>query len=139
MYMLLRVIKFIFTNDIRLVRFKKYLSYKTGIYAENLVIIFMFFKGYRLIKHRYRNYAGEIDLIFLRFKVVIFVEVKARTGDIDYFGLVSCYQKSRIIRASEVFLAKYDKRDKYTKRFDVCVVNSIIPWKIKHMKNIWDV
>ncbi len=136
--MIQNIIRKFFSNDIRFFKSKKYFSNRIGFYAEYLVIIFMFFKCYRVLAKRYKNYAGEIDLIFIKHKSVIFVEVKARTGDIDYFGLVSNYQKNRIIKSANIFLAKYDKKNKYSRRFDICVVFSVLPWKINHIKNAWN-
>ena len=37
-------------------------------------------KGYRLVERNYRCAAGELDLIVLDRRVVVFVEVKTRTG-----------------------------------------------------------
>ncbi len=134
-----RIIRSTFANDSRFFKFKKYFYYKIGLYAETLVIVFMFFKGYKLIKHRYNNYCGEIDLILCKGKTIVFVEVKTRTTEIDYFAIVSSNQKRRIIKSSEVFLAKYKKYNKHFSRFDICIVNSILPWKIHHIQNVWGI
>ena len=136
--MLFNVIKKIVSNDKRFFKIQKYIANRVGWYAEYLVIIFMFFKGYKLFKHRYRNYCGEIDLIFVRRKKIIFVEVKARSGEIDYFGLVSKWQKRRIIASANVFLSKYDRFATYGVQFDICVVFSMFPWRINHIKNAWN-
>jgi len=77
-------------------------------------------KGYRLIERNYRCAAGELDLIVLDHRVVVFVEVKTRTGDGfgSPFEAVEFRKQRKMIQAAQYFLAekKLQQRDA---RFDV--------------------
>ena len=77
-------------------------------------------KGYRLVERNYRCAAGELDLIVLDHRVVVFVEVKTRTGDGfgSPFEAVEFRKQRKMIQAAQYFLAekKLQQRDA---RFDV--------------------
>ena len=51
-------------------------SEQRGRRAEIIVAWRYRFAGYRLIRHRYRCQAGEIDLIMRRGRHLVFIEVK---------------------------------------------------------------
>lgn len=69
---------------------------KTGLAAEVLAIIYLTFKGYRLLARRYGGKGGEIDLIARRGKMIIFVEVKAR-GALDVAAESITPEKIRLV------------------------------------------
>ena len=77
-------------------------------------------KGYRLVERNYRCAAGELDLIVLDRRVVVFVEVKTRTGQTfgSPFEAVEFRKQRKMIQAAQYFLAekKLQQRDA---RFDV--------------------
>jgi putative endonuclease len=81
-------------------------------------------KGYRLVERNYRCSAGELDLIVLDRRVVVFVEVKTRTG--SGFGspleAVEFRKQRKMIQAAQFFLAekRLEQRDA---RFDVVGVS----------------
>lgn len=81
-------------------------------------------KGYMLVERNYRCPAGELDLIVLDRRVVVFVEVKTRTG--LGFGspleAVEFRKQRKMIQVAQFFLAekRLQQRDA---RFDVIGVS----------------
>ena len=59
-------------------RNKKIKSYWFGIIAEYIAIFFLLMNGYKILKRRYKTFAGEVDIIARKSKAIISVEVKAR-------------------------------------------------------------
>jgi putative endonuclease len=55
-------------------------SHYWGIVAEHICIIALIIKGYSVLSLRYRNVHGEIDIIAAKNKLIVFIEVKARTN-----------------------------------------------------------
>jgi putative endonuclease len=97
-------------------------------------------KGYRLIERNYRCAAGELDLIVLDHRVVVFVEVKTRTGDGfgSPFEAVEFRKQRKMIQAAQYFLAekKLQQRDA---RFDVVGIS----WAgrdpmVEHIENAFE-
>ena len=54
-------------------------NYQNGHLAEYMAMWFLRFRGYRLLFQNYRcgkgTHAGEVDLIMLKKKTVVFIEV----------------------------------------------------------------
>ena len=63
-------------------------SFRLGILAEYIVMILYTLFFYRILHHRMKTYVGEIDLVALRGKQVVFIEVKVRKKGIGA-GIVS--------------------------------------------------
>jgi len=113
---------------------KKIKAYRFGIFAEIIAIIYLTCKGYRVINKRYRNKAGEIDIIARRGRGLVFAEVKARkngeTGEI-----LSQRQQQRIIRSASLFVAKKAEFANFEMRFDLLIIR---PWRMpEHLVNAW--
>ena len=86
------------------------IAYKIGFFAELLVMILLCFSGYKIIKWRYRNKCGEIDLIATRFfcKNIYFCEIKYRSSKKNDLYLTECItlkQIERIKNAACVFVS----------------------------------
>ena len=97
-------------------------------------------KGYKLIERNYRCSGGELDLIVLDRRVIVFVEVKTRTG--HGFGspieAVEFHKQKKMIRAAQFFLTekRLHQRDA---RFDVVGVS----WPdrepvVEHIENAFE-
>ena len=98
-------------------------------------------KGYRLVASNYRCPLGEIDLIALDRRVIVFIEVKTRTG---YgfgtpFEAVEPRKQRKIIQSAKFFLHEkgLDQRDA---RFDVVGIS----WegakpRVEHIENAFEV
>ncbi len=80
-------------------------------------------QGCRVLETNFRCKAGEIDIIAEDGGTVVFVEVKARTG--DRFGTpqdaVTATKRARIVRAAEWYLAEKKWQERKC-RFDVVSV-----------------
>lgn len=91
-----------------------------GREGERLAELFLKNKGYKVVKRNYRCRGGEVDLIVLDRKVVVFVEVKTRTdhGFGSPLEAVEPRKQRRMILAAQLFLhqKKLHERDA---RFDV--------------------
>ena len=97
-------------------------------------------KGYKLVERNYRCKAGELDLIVLDRGVVVFVEVKTRTG--RGFGspleAVEFRKQRKMIQAAQFFLAEKGLQQRDA-RFDVVGVS----WPgrepiVEHIENAFE-
>lgn len=52
-----------------------------GNLGENIAVAYLKNKGYRFVGRNFRSRCGEIDLIFLDRRTLVFVEVKTRDSD----------------------------------------------------------
>ena len=90
-------------------------------------------KKYKILETNYKNKLGEIDIIALQNKVIVFVEVKNRST--LAFGLpaesVTPQKQYRIRRTAEAYLQKNKMLDSAC-RFDVI---EIVGTHINHIEN----
>jgi putative endonuclease len=97
-------------------------------------------KGYRVVERNYRCPAGEVDLIVLDRRVIVFVEVKTRTD--HRFGTpleaVESRKQRKMIQAAQFFISqkKLHQRDA---RFDVVGIS----WPggdpvVQHIQNAFE-
>ena len=113
---------------------KKQAAYHFGLYAETVAMLLLRLKFYYIIARRHRNFAGEVDIIAGRGKVIAFIEVKARkTGMVG--ETVSSHQQQRIIQAAQFFLSRNSRFSNHHVRFDVI---GIRPWCWPvHIQDAW--
>lgn len=115
---------------------KKQKSYFFGLLAEYYVIFLLFFKGYKILEHRYKTKLGEIDLIFKKGNTIIAVEVKARKNKNLQIGeVVSRRQLTRILNSLKIFLNKNEQYSNFISRVDVILVYNFL--RVQHIKNAW--
>ena len=111
-----------------------------GKEGERLAEDYLKRKGYKLVERNYRCSAGEVDLIVLDRRVIVFVEVKTRTG--HGFGTpaeaVQPRKQRKMMQAAQFFLSekKLHQRDA---RFDVVGIS----WParepvVEHIENAFD-
>jgi putative endonuclease len=117
-------------------------SYRFGFLAEFVAIVFLRLKGYKILKHRYKTFVGEIDIIAKKGNCLIAVEVKARKKIVIQNGflideVVGKNQRERIKRAINSFVkTNYKKYSNHNIRFDLIVVS---PYKIPfHLLGFWE-
>lgn len=106
---------------------KRRRAHALGLSAENLAAWYLRLTGWRILKHRYKTKAGEIDLIAKRGKTVAFVEVKARKSRRAALEAVTPASQKRIVRAAKIFVSQHTKAGFYTLRFDIIIVR---PWAL---------
>ncbi|MDH3444399.1 MAG: YraN family protein [Deltaproteobacteria bacterium] len=98
-------------------------------------------KGYTVVERNYRCRGGEVDLIVLDRRIIVFVEVKTRTA--HEFGspleAVETRKQRRMIHAAQFFLheKKLHQRDA---RFDVVGIS----WPgndpvVEHIQNAFEI
>jgi putative endonuclease len=111
-----------------------------GKEGERLAERYLQNKGYKLVERNYRCTVGELDLIVLDRRVIVFVEVKTRTG--HGFGspleAVEFRKQRKIIRAAQFFLAQKGLQQRDA-RFDVVGVS----WAgrepiVEHIENAFE-
>ena len=80
-------------------------------------------RGYRIVTRNYRCPAGEIDLIALDGRTVVFVEVKTRADreHADPQDAVNPAKQRRLLRSAEFFLRQTQSQDRAC-RFDVVAI-----------------
>jgi putative endonuclease len=97
--------------------------HRLGVAAERLAARALADHGYRVLEHRFRYGRHDVDLVARRGAVIVFVEVKARSG--DRFGAaseaVTARKQAALARSASVWLARHRcVRDAV--RFDVITV-----------------
>ncbi|WP_203291145.1 YraN family protein [Maricaulis parjimensis] len=97
-----------------------------GRWAERIVMAVLVLKGYRLLDHRARTPAGEIDLVARRGEYLVFIEVKARADLKDAEEALGWQQRERIIRAAGLWRARHRGFSDLHMRYDLFLV---APWR----------
>ena len=98
-------------------------------------------KGYVLVERNYRCRGGEVDLIVLDRKVVVFVEVKTRSD--HQFGTpaeaVESRKQQKMIQAAQFFLNSKGLHERDA-RFDVVGITWLngTP-QVEHIQNAFEV
>jgi Holliday junction resolvase-like predicted endonuclease len=119
---------------------KNQISHFYGLLSELFIIILLYRKNYFVIKWRYRNSLGEIDIVSKNKakKEIIFVEVKYRTDTVSYSETINHKKQKRICESAELFLSEnYPRYKDYFVRFDACFVNH--NFAIRYISNAWQV
>jgi putative endonuclease len=114
-------------------------AYQQGMRAEKLAALYLLLRGFKIIALRYKTPMGEIDLIALRGKTLVFVEVKTRAGMDDALYAVTQQGRGRIERAAQYFIAAQPRYRFYDMRFDVVAIRlrGWIPLGFRHLDNAW--
>lgn len=111
-------------------------GYQRGVWAENMAAFWLRCKGYRILERRYKTPFGEIDLIAMRRKEIVFVEVKYRNNFRDALEALQPQQRRRIENASQMYMSSSILKS-VSARFDVCVFSRF--GYMEHIKNAWRV
>ncbi len=80
-------------------------AFARGIKAEDAAAALLELKGFELLARRYKTPHGEIDMIARRDTLLVFVEVKRRSGLVRAAEAITARQRQRIADAAEAFLA----------------------------------
>jgi putative endonuclease len=100
-------------------------AYRSGLLAETLAATMLRLKGYRILARRYRTPVGEIDIVALRRKRLVFVEVKRRKSAEDAAWSIPTRQRRRIVRAAQYWLASHPAFNNHDMSFGVVLT---APW-----------
>jgi putative endonuclease len=103
-----------------------------GRAGEQLALAYLQKKGYQLVAQNYRHRRGEIDLIVKREDMLVFVEVKLRSG--SHFGfpeqMVSENQWTLLMETAKSFQEEHEYIGPI--RFDVV---AILGEQIRHFED----
>lgn len=120
-------------------------SYQSGIWAEYAAMAYLFFRGYKILKRRFKSPVGEIDLIAENRKTLVFVEVKYRRTRAEALNSITPKMKYRIQKAAEYYISHAHKTGlEKDMRFDVVVlgfkkgVQKPFSFFISHLDNAWE-
>lgn len=113
----------------------KQLSEWRGRFAETLGVVYLQLMGYRILKRRYKTAFGEIDIVAIKGKTLVAIEVKSRPDYAQGLESILKNQKKRIMKALEFLLMKEHKYSHMQLRLDVICV---YPFRIRHLKNAWN-
>ena len=113
-------------------------NYRAGHFAEKVALLWLMMRGYWPVAMNFivgrGTGAGEVDLIVRRGKTLVFVEVKKRSTEEKGRLAIHPKNQARIVRTSEVFLARYPKYKNFSIRYDAVFIS---PQKFpKHLKII---
>lgn len=94
-----------------------------GKKGENLAAEFLTKKGYQILRRNYRYRRGEIDLIAKRNNIIIFVEVKYRSGTSFGFpeDFVDNSKEEMVLKTAEFFLEEENWNGDI--RFDIIAIS----------------
>lgn len=101
------------------------LAYLSGLRAEDNVCADYIAQGYTLCEKRWRGRAGEIDLIFEKSDVYIFVEVKSSSTLARAAQSLSARQLARICASAEDYISRTPKGFLTDMRIDVALVDQM--------------
>lgn len=99
---------------------------KRGRRAEWAAALRLQLAGWRIVEHRARTGAGEIDLVAIKGRVLAFVEVKERADLNDALLAVTPRQRERLLRAGAIWRSRHDRFMDHEIRFDLVL---IAPWR----------
>lgn len=109
-----------------------------GILAENLAATALFKKGYQILKRNFSTKIGEIDLIAKDKDTLVFIEVKAKTG--DSFGIPETMINPKKLKKLKQLAEIYLEGKNHPARIDVVAVTFDKEQKVtrlKHYQNIY--
>lgn len=109
---------------------------RLGQAAENLAAQHLQQQGFSIVARNYRHQRAEIDLIAQKDRLLLFVEVKARSS--DQFGypeeFVSPLQQERLQKAAVHYISEHDWN--HAIRFDIiAILTGNSQWEIVHFED----
>ena|SRR5690606_28995220 len=95
---------------------------KSGSIGEALAAKYLKERGYTILFQNWRFKHLEVDIIAKSEGILVFVEVKSRSGDLygQPYEFVDQRKQARLIRAADAFLARYSYNGEI--RFDIVSV-----------------
>lgn len=107
-----------------------------GVSGEKRAVLLLRLKGYTILARRFSTYVGEVDIVALKRRCLVFVEVKARpTLDLAAESIRHS-QRARIVRGAEAYISRHPHYVGYDMRFDAVLV---APGRLpRHLKAAFD-
>lgn len=95
-----------------------------GNKGEENAANYLLASGFQILEKNYRFDRAEIDIVAIKNKILIFVEVKTRSS--NYYGnaedFLSIAQQKRITKAAQHYIEKTNWNNEI--RFDIIAINS---------------
>lgn len=92
---------------------------RRGRLSELLAAAALVIKGYRILALRHKTRAGEIDIVAVRGRRLVFVEVKRRPTVTDAEASIGPRQRDRVRRAAQLWLARHPRYGHHDQVFDI--------------------
>ena len=105
-------------------------TYKYGLFAEYFLIVYLFFRGYKILARRYKTFLGEIDILATKKRDLIAFEVKARNKNDVTTEVVSKKQIKRIYNAIKIFITYNNKYVDYNIYYSIILFRNVFNFKI---------
>jgi putative endonuclease len=113
---------------------KRQRAERGGRRAEAVAALWLQLKGWTILARRARTPLGEVDLIARRGRALAFVEVKARSTQLDAERALDDYRLRRVAAAAQALAPRFT-RDGDTLRIDAIF---IVPGRLpRHMQDVW--
>ena len=94
-----------------------------GSKGEKLAAEFLALHNYEIIATNFFSPYGEIDIIALKDEILVFIEVKTRSSNLDSaLNSISISKRKKISRTASIFLAKNREYEDMFTRFDVIAI-----------------
>jgi putative endonuclease len=107
----------------------------SGRRGEVLAAVLLMLKGYRILGFRLKTPQGEIDILALRRKVLVVVEVKRRTSLLAALEAVTFEQRERLRRAGANLAARRPRLKGAAVRLDLV---ALAPGRLPvHIPDAW--
>ncbi len=109
---------------------------RIGTEGEKKAKDFLISNNYKIIKTNFHSPYGEIDIIAQDGEILVFIEVKTRSSDLDSaLNSISISKRKKISKTASYFLSKNDTFYDVFTRFDVIIIlNSRTHTSLKHIK-----
>ena len=112
-----------------------------GNKGEDLAVIFLQKKGYKIIAKNYKNYVGEIDIIARDGETTVFIEVKTRANDSFGYPFEAVHSRKRLKLRNLALLYMKKQGEEIPIRFDVLSIMYTDNGQkhIEHIKDAFEV
>ena len=117
-------------------------SARLGRAGETVALLWLLARGYRLRDRRWGGRGGELDLVMERRGLLVFVEVRTRSGP-GFGGALASVDRTkreRIVRTAAAYLTRHALWDRPC-RFDVVAIErtgSWLPWRLRHVPGAFE-
>ena len=109
---------------------------ETGSQGEDQAASFLVQKGYKIIARNFRTKLGEIDIVALDQKCVVFVEVKTRKSlEWDPLAAIDSKKQRKLTTLADAFMADHIKFQHFDYRIDCIGILLKKPIEIEHIED----
>ena len=116
---------------------KRKITHNFGFYAEHFAMVYLWLKGYWILRHRYKYNGGDIDIIAKKNNYLVFIEVKSSHFRMNSEKVLSDLQIDKIQDGAQFFLERNQKLSNLKCRYDFIEVTTFLKifLRIKHNVN----